>query len=364
MVARTARAAFWSGRRTLITGHTGFKGSWLSLLLAHLGARITGLALDPPTEPSLFEDARIAGRLAADVRGDIRNESLVRDTVAREKPEVVFHLAAQPLVRDSYKRSAETFSVNVMGTLNILEACRGSDSIRAVVVVTTDKVYENREWIWGYREIDALGGRDPYSSSKACAEIITAAYRASFRIGASGGLSTARAGNVIGGGDWAADRLIPDCIRAFQAGREVVVRNPLSIRPWQHVLDCLHGYLLLAESLADDGDKFAGAFNFGPFENEQVRVVEVVGLACRRWGGGARHRVEAPPESPHEAGQLWLDSTRARMLLQWRPFWGVTEAIGRTVNWYRARFDGADANTLCAEDIRALLAGDRAGEKG
>jgi CDP-glucose 4,6-dehydratase len=355
MVIRTANAGFWSGLKVLITGHTGFKGSWLSLLLSHLGAKVTGISLDPPTQPSLFEDDRVKSVLAGDIRGDVRDDRLLRETVSREKPEVVFHLAAQPLVRESYSRPAETFAINLMGTVNLLEACRDSPLIQAVVVVTTDKVYENREWLWGYREADALGGRDPYSGSKACVELATAAYGASFRIGASGGLATARAGNVIGGGDWAADRLMPDCVRSFQAGSEVVIRNPHSIRPWQHVLDCLHGYVLLAESLAAEGKRYAGPFNFGPVEKEQVSVADVVRQTCHEWGPGARHRIATELDAPHEAGMLWLDSSRAQVLLQWIPVWGVTEAIRRTVKWYKACHDGSDARALCDAEIRALL---------
>ncbi|MBE3040023.1 MAG: CDP-glucose 4,6-dehydratase, partial [Chloroflexi bacterium] len=317
VVMRVANADFWAGRRVLITGHTGFKGSWLSLLLSELGAEVAGLALDPPTSPSIFEQARIAELFKRDIRGDVTDSTTVLSVLSEEDPEIVFHLAAQPLVRDSYAKPVDTFLTNVMGTVNVLEACRQSEGVRAVVVVTTDKVYENKEWYWGYRETDALGGRDPYSASKACAEIVTASYRSSFTFGSSGAVGTARAGNVIGGGDWARDRLIPDCMRAFRDGREVVIRYPESIRPWQHVLDCLHGYVLLAESLAQEGTKFAEAFNFGPSVEELVAVGTVVEAAGRLWGPKAMYRIDASAADRHEAGLLRLDNTRALAMLHW-----------------------------------------------
>jgi CDP-glucose 4,6-dehydratase len=355
MVKRVADPGFWAGRRVLITGHTGFKGSWLSLLLTRLGARVSGFSLDPPTTPSLFVEGRVADVLASHIRGDVRDEQAVRRAVESTQAEIVFHLAAQPLVRDSYARAAETFAVNVMGTVNVLDACRDNPTVAAVIVITTDKVYENKEWRWGYREVDAIGGRDPYSASKACAELVTTAYRLSFKIGSAGAVASARAGNVIGGGDWANDRLVPDCVRAFQGGGEVVIRNPRSIRPWQHVLDCLHGYVLLAESLARQGGELAGAFNFGPGQNDQAEVSQLVELACRLWGNGARCRYEENPDAPHEAGFLWLDSMRAHSSLNWYPAWETRAALTRTMEWYKARAEGADPRELCARDITDLL---------
>jgi CDP-glucose 4,6-dehydratase len=357
VVMRVANAGFWARRRVLITGHTGFKGSWLSLMLNELGAEVAGLALDPPTSPSLFEQARIAGLFKRDIRGDVTDPTTVLSALAEENPEIVFHLAAQPLVRDSYAKPVNTFLTNVMGTVNVLEACRQSEGVTAVVVVTTDKVYENKEWYWGYRETDALGGRDPYSASKACAEIVTASYRSSFTFGSSGALGTARAGNVIGGGDWARDRLIPDCIRAFREGHEVVIRYPESIRPWQHVLDCLHGYVLLAESLAQQGAKFAEAFNFGPGVEDLVPVGNVVEVACRLWGPKAMFRTGAGASDHHEAGLLRLDNARARALLHWSPVWSLQDALRETVGWYLSQAEGEDARELCDSQIRRFFSG-------
>jgi CDP-glucose 4,6-dehydratase len=328
---------FWKNRKVFVTGHTGFKGSWLCALLDMLGADATGYALDPPTDPAMFTLAGLE-RLIRSVHGDVRDLPRLADAVRAARPEVVIHMAAQPIVRESYKRPAETYETNVMGTVNALESARFCGGVRAVVVVTTDKVYENREWPWGYRETDALGGFDPYSSSKACAELAAAAYRASFfhpddyaRHGTA--LATARAGNVIGGGDWAADRLLPDCARAVLEGRPIVVRNPGAVRPWQHALECLCGYLLLAEKLCADGPAHSSAYNFGPDDRDCLPVGEVAKRFCALWPGASCEMAGAG--GPHEAGFLKLDSSKAAAKLGWRRTWGIGPALRATVDWYR-----------------------------
>jgi len=350
--------AFWTGKRVFLTGHTGFKGSWLALWLSSLGARVTGYSLDPPTEPSLYREAGV-DELVHSVHADVRDRDAVALELRRAEPDVVFHLAAQSLVRESYRTPVETFEVNLLGTVHVLEAVRTCPSVRAVVVVTSDKCYENREWVWGYRESDPLGGFDPYSSSKACAELAAAAYRSSFfppdRHRGHGGhgvaLATVRAGNVIGGGDWAADRVVPDCFRAFERGEAVAVRNPGAMRPWQHVLDPLHGYLVLAERLVVDGPELAGAWNFGPDDADVRTVGSLVEALCRHWGNGAACAIDAGAH-PHEARFLKLDCSRAHTLLGWRPLWDLEAAVARTVSWARNRLGGADARTLCLDQIR------------
>jgi CDP-glucose 4,6-dehydratase len=335
----------WSGRRVFLTGHTGFKGGWLALWLARKGAQVRGYALDPPTEPNLFSLARV-GSVAEDVRGDILDRSRLEAAMQEFAPEAVFHLAAQPLVRRSYADPLGTYMTNVMGTAHVLEAARKTPSVRAVVCVTTDKCYENREWVWPYRETDALGGHDPYSSSKACAEIVSAAYRSSFLSverpeGERIALATARAGNVIGGGDWSEDRLIPDLIRGFHAGEPVRIRRPQAIRPWQHVLEPLHGYLLLGERLLAGDTKAASAFNFGPRDEDAWTVEQIAGFMAREWGAGADWVREAEA-GVHEAGTLRLDASRARAELGWRPRLTLETALAWTVAWYRAWQDEAD----------------------
>jgi len=347
--------ASWRDTPVFLTGHTGFKGGWLALWLDAMGARIHGFALNPPTTPSLFETARVGEVLAADTRADLADLAALRMALAAARPRVVFHLAAQPLVRAGYAEPVATFATNVMGTAHLLEAVRAVKEVEAVVVVTTDKVYENREWAYPYRETDRLGGRDPYSASKAAAELVVASYRASFFAGETGPavrIATARAGNVIGGGDWAADRLVPDCLKAFAEDRPVCLRNPGAVRPWQHVLEPLSGYLLLAERLlATDGASFAGAWNFGPDRGGDATVGAVAGDAARSWGAPAR--VDCPPDSrhPHEAGLLRLDTTRSRVELGWQPFWSLSEAVHRTVSWQKAWLSGGDMAALTRHQI-------------
>lgn len=328
----------WRGRRVFLTGHTGFKGSWLSLWLARMGAHVRGFALDPATEPNMFSVARVNSVLD-DVRGDIADAAAVQRSMSDFSPEVIFHLAAQPLVRRSYSDPVGTYTTNVLGTINVLEAIRHTPSVRAVVCITTDKCYENREWIWPYREIDPLGGYDPYSSSKACAEIVSAAYRSSFfptdqiakhRVG----LATARAGNVIGGGDWSEDRLIPDLIRGFQTGEPVRIRRPRSIRPWQHVLEPLNGYILLAQRLLAEDTRCASAFNFGPDDAGAWTVEHIANHFAAAWGDSAQWICDPDP-GVHEAGLLFLDSSKAHAQLGWRPHLDTETSLDWTMAWYR-----------------------------
>ena len=341
--------AFWGGKRVLLTGHTGFKGGWLALMLHRLGAQVTGISLAPNTVPSLYELAgveTVCDSHFCDIRDSERFSRLVRDA----RPEVVLHLAAQPLVRASYREPVETFGVNVMGTVHLLEALRGLSTCRVAVMVTTDKVYENREWHWPYREVDALGGHDPYSASKAASEIAIASYRSAFLHAQGLALASARAGNVIGGGDWSGDRLLPDAIRAWQTGAVLAIRNPVSIRPWQHVIEPLAGYLVLAQSLWSK-PALAGPWNFGPDASENASVRDVVERARSAWAGAEVAYEEN--SGPHEAGRLTLETAKARELLDVRPRWSLEESVRRTVTWYRHLFEGASARALCEEDIVA-----------
>jgi len=346
--------AFWHKRRVLITGHTGFKGSWLSLWLARLGAEVTGYALAPPSEPSLFELAAVEDGLGASITADVRDGERLARAVEDAGPEVVFHLAAQSLVRESYRAPADTYATNVMGTVHLLEAIRRTPGVKAVVVVTSDKCYDNREWVWPYRENDPLGGHDPYASSKACAELVTAAYRASYFDDPAAGdrpaIASARAGNVVGGGDWAADRLVPDVARAVAAGDVVHLRSPHAIRPWQHVLEPLAGYLLLAERLAGDGREWAEAWNFGPEERDARSVGWLVEQLAARWHGELRWTRDERSH-PHEAHTLKLDSSKARARLGWRPRLSLERALDWLVEWYRAHREGADLGALTRAQI-------------
>lgn len=334
----------------LVTGHTGFKGSWLCLWLRSLGAEVYGFALEPPTTPSLFLEARVEGSLAQHVIGDVRDFDAVRNVVDQAQPEIVLHLAAQPLVRLSYDRPVETYMTNVMGSVHVLEAARQSGSVRAVVNVTTDKCYENREWDWPYREIDPLGGHDPYSSSKACSEIVTAAYRRSYGTTRQLAIASGRAGNVIGGGDWAADRLVPDCLRAFEAGRPVIIRNPAATRPWQHVLEPLSGYLVLAEALVQNPEAFADGWNFGPHAQDVRSVDWIVDRMVSMWGE-ARWGLDEVGQ-PHEAANLSLDISKAKRRLNWQPRWSLERALQAIIHWHKNWVAGYDAQELCLRDIR------------
>ena len=351
-VSPAVSPAFWRGKKVLLTGHTGFKGSWLSLWLQQLGAEVHGLALAPPTQPSLFEVARVGQRMT-ETRGDIRDFDTVHACMAGFAPHIVIHMAAQSLVRPSYSDPVATYATNVMGTVHVLEAARRCGSVRALVNVTTDKCYENREWVWGYREDEAMGGHDPYSSSKGCAELATAAYRRSF-VGAAGNglaVASARAGNVIGGGDWATDRLVPDTLRAFERGEAVVLRNPHATRPWQHVLEPLSGYLLLAQRLFEDGQAYAEGWNFGPRDEDAQPVQTIVQRLATDWGAGARWQVDAG-EHPHEAHWLKLDISKARARLGWQPRWTLAQALGHITTWHRAWRAGHDMQALCLQQIQ------------
>ena len=347
-------ARFWGGRRVLVTGHSGFKGSWLSLWLQHSGANVVGYALRPPTSPSLFEEARVGERMSSTI-ADVRDLDRLCAAVAEHRPEIVFHMAAQALVRRSYTEPVETYATNVMGTVHLLEAVRRAGGVRVVVNITSDKCYENREWVWGYRENEPMGGYDPYSNSKGCAELVTAAYRSSFfnpADYAKHGVAVAsvRAGNVIGGGDWASDRLIPDIMAAFLEKRAVMIRNPHAIRPWQHVLDPLRGYMLLAERLWDQGPEFAEAWNFGP-DDEDARPVEwIVSHLVQNWGAGTRWQLDQGAH-PHEARYLKLDCSKARARLAWRPVWRLDRALDQIVAWYRAFAARRDMRSVCEQQI-------------
>lgn len=325
--------AFYAGKRVFITGHTGFKGGWLSLWLQAMGAEVHGYALNPPTETNLFTVAEIGKDMVSSKIADIRDADKLREAMQTAHPEIVFHLAAQPLVHYSYAQPVETYAVNVMGTVHLLEAVRATPGVKAVVNVTTDKCYENREWVWGYRENEAMGGFDPYSSSKGCAELVTTAYRRSFLESAGVALASARAGNVIGGGDWAADRLIPDFLRAMDAGETLKIRSPQSTRPWQHVLEPLSGYLMLAERLYADGAGFAEAWNFGPADGDAQPVkwiIEHLAEKCNiNW------QCDETPQ-PHEAHYLKLDSSKAHNRLNWQTRWQLQTALHKTIEWHES----------------------------
>ncbi len=347
---------FWRGKRVFITGHTGFKGSWLSLWLQQLGAQVTGYALSPPSPQNLFDQAKV-GQGMSSVIGDVRDADFLLRVLEQSQAEIVFHMAAQPLVRDSYADPVHTFSTNVMGTVNLLEAVRSSKSVRAVVNVTTDKCYENKEWAWGYRENEPLGGHDPYSSSKACSELVTSSYRRSFfsdhaATGRCVNLASARAGNVIGGGDWSKDRLIPDALAAFTANKPVEIRFPNAIRPWQHVLEPLSGYLMLAEALyAGGGDEFAQAWNFGPRDEDAQSVQWIVENMAKMWSAQASWTKNNMAQ-PHEANYLKLDISKATKLLRWKPRMHLLQALEMTIAWSKACLAGGDCQAMCLSQIK------------
>ncbi|GMQ76434.1 MAG: CDP-glucose 4,6-dehydratase [Gammaproteobacteria bacterium] len=357
--------SFWKDRRVLITGHTGFKGGWLSIWLQRLDATVAGYALPASTEPNLFDAARVAKTMTS-VTGDVRDLEQLSGFVSEYRPEVIFHMAAQSLVRRSYADPVETYGSNVMGTVHVLEAARRCRDVRVVMNVTSDKCYENREWPWGYRENEPMGGHDPYSSSKGCAELITSAYRRSYfspesATGrpASLALASARAGNVIGGGDWAEDRLVPDVVRAFVSGEAAVIRNPVSVRPWQHVLEPLRGYLKLAERLYHEGPRFAEAWNFGPSHDDARPVGWLVDRLCTLWGSPARWEHDAAGGQPHEAYFLKLDCSKASAKLGWRPSLGLEDALRWTVDWYKCFEGGGDVRALTEEQIARFESGKR-----
>ena len=328
---------FWKGKKVFLTGHTGFKGGWLSLWLASMGAKVTGYALAPNTKPNLFEVLAIDSLIEKSYIADIRDLAILQKAMSEAKPDLVFHMAAQPLVRYSYANPVETYATNVMGTVNVLEATRNIDSVNATVVITTDKCYENKEWVWGYRESEPMGGYDPYSNSKGCAELVTSAYRQSYFSGPNSinKVASARAGNVIGGGDWSEDRLIPDAIKAFEANKPLMIRNPFATRPWQHVLEPLSGYLFLAQALYEQGLTFSSAWNFGPRDEDNRAVQEVVDLLISSWGESARWEKEGS-EQPHEANLLKLDCSKAHTQLGWMPKWELGVATQKIVQWQKA----------------------------
>lgn len=341
--------AFWAGKRVFLTGHTGFKGSWTALWLQRMGAVVTGFALAPPTEPALFEVARVSEGITS-IIGDIRDREVLEQALVKADPEIVIHMAAQPLVRASYDDPVGTYATNVMGTVHLLEAVRRAAHVRACVVVTTDKCYENREWVWGYREDEAMGGHDPYSNSKGCAELVTSAYRRSFFDGeGKTAIASGRAGNVIGGGDWAVDRLVPDILRAVASNEPVLIRNPLAIRPWQHVLEPVSGYLVLAQALWED-PSVAQAWNFGPRDEDARPVQWIVEHMCAAWGEGAEW-VRDESVQPHEARYLKLDISKAQERLRWRPRWTLAEALERIVAWHRAWLSGTDMRAYCLSEL-------------
>ncbi len=344
----------YSDKRVLITGHTGFKGSWLALILNKLGAKVYGYALNPPTNPSLFEEAKLNDFVYSKI-ADIRDLSTLARFINEIQPHFVFHMAAQPLVRDSYKMPVETYAINVMGSVHLLEACRSVKSIKAIVNVTTDKCYENQEWHWGYRENEPMGGYDPYSNSKGCSELVTSSYKNSFfnkntyeKHGVA--LASARAGNVIGGGDWALDRLIPDFIRAISNNEKLRIRSPFGIRPWQHVMESLTGYLMLGQKLYQEGPDFAEAWNFGPDDKDARNVEWITKKICDLWGEEASFEVDSNPQ-PHEANYLKLDCSKAKAELGWQPRWDILKALESIVSWNKAYLKGEDMRQITEKQI-------------
>lgn len=350
----TINPNFWRGKRVYLTGHTGFKGSWLSLWLQSMGANVKGFSLLPTTIPALFNEAKVELGMQSEI-GDIRDQPTITKSIVEFNPEILIHMAAQPLVRLSYQEPVQTYATNVMGTLHVLEAARHCPDLRAIVNVTTDKCYENREWEWGYREDEPMGGHDPYSNSKGCVELLTSAYRKSFFNSENGAaLASARAGNVIGGGDWTADRLIPNILVAFENGLPVVVRNPDSTRPWQHVLEPLSGYLILAESLYTNGQQAAQGWNFGPKDEDARPVQWILNHMVSAWGENASWQLDRNPQ-PHEARYLKLDISKARSHLNWTPTWDLEQTLAHIVTWHRTWLSGHDPQTLCLKEIENYM---------
>jgi CDP-glucose 4,6-dehydratase len=343
---------FWQGKRVFLTGHTGFKGSWLSLWLSAMGASVKGYALKPPTNPSLFEVARVYEKIESQI-GDIRNFETLKTSMVDFKPEILIHMAAQPLVRLSYKEPLETYDINVLGTAKVLEAARSCIFLKAIVNVTTDKCYENREWVWGYREEEPLGGYDPYASSKACAELVTTAYRRSFMKEKGVGLASARAGNVIGGGDWANDRLIPDILHSFEKKQSVVIRNPASTRPWQHVLEPLSGYLVLAQNLYQNPSNFSEGWNFGPHEDDAKSVDWILNFMVEKWPGAKWALDEG--SNPHEASYLKLDISKAKSRLNWNSTWRLEYTLTKIIGWHQAWLEKQDMQQACLDEIKEFI---------
>lgn len=341
---------FWKNKKVYLTGHTGFKGSWMSLWLQEMGAVVKGFSLFPYTSPNLFEEAHVFEGMQSEI-GDIRDLPLITKSIVDFDPDILIHMAAQPLVRLSYSQPVETYATNVMGTLHVLEAARKCKNLKSIVAITTDKCYENKEWPWGYRENEAMGGHDPYSSSKGCCELLIASYRNSFFSTANTpSLASVRAGNVIGGGDWSEDRLIPDILKAFEKTEPVIVRNPLSTRPWQHVLEPLSGYLVLAEELYNNGDHFAGGWNFGPKDEDCQSVEKILNTMIKTWGDGASWQLDAN-NNPHEAGFLKLDCSKASQELKWVPQWNLEFTLKSIVNWHKAWINNADMKEECLKEI-------------
>ncbi len=345
--------SFYKGKTVFITGHTGFKGSWMCRVLTLHGAKVIGYSLEPPTEPSLFEAAGIADSIAS-IIGDIRDMDKLCRAMKEYSPEIVIHMAAQPIVREGYANPAYTYETNVMGTVNICEAIRQCESVKSFVNVTTDKVYKNNEWEWGYREIDPLDGFDPYSNSKSCSELVTSAYINSFFKDRGVAVSTCRAGNVIGGGDFAKNRIIPDCVRAMEKGEEIIVRNPYSTRPYQHVLEPVTVYLMLA-AMQSENRKLAGCYNIGPDDCDCVETGELVDIFCKAWGNGASWKNVSEANAPHEANFLKLDCSKIKSALKWKPRWHITDAVEKTVEWSRVRISGEDINKVMEKQIREYL---------
>jgi len=343
---------FWKDKRVFLTGHTGFKGSWLSIWLNSLGALVKGYSLDPPTTPCLFNEARVSEKIDSEI-GDIRNLDQLQKSMSDFNPDILIHMAAQPLVRYSYIEPIETYEVNVMGTAKVLEAARGCTNLKSIVSVTTDKCYENKEWEWGYRENEPMGGHDPYSSSKGCAELITSAYRRSFMQERGIGLATVRAGNVIGGGDWAVDRLIPDILRAFEKNESVIIRNPKATRPWQHVLEPLSGYLLLAEKLYEDSVKFSEGWNFGPNDGDVKPVDWILDKMVAKWKGASWEL--DPVNHPHEAGFLKLDISKAKSKLNWQPAWHLDHTLEKIISWHQAWLNKENIQVICLQEINDYM---------